>query len=88
MLRKLWNAVVTPSLTRRLVFAQLGLLLVVWAAMVFLIIRDIAFTDDWYEPRLMNNRATMILDSTPRAVNDLQSELRVLLAKANAAGRA
>ena len=64
MLRRLWAGVVTPSLTRRLVFAQMGLLLVIWAAMVFLIIRDIAFTDEWYEPRLMNNRATMILAVT------------------------
>jgi signal transduction histidine kinase len=61
MLRKTWLAIVTPSLTRRLVFAQVGLLLVVWSVMVFLIIRDIAFSDQWYEPRLMNNRATMIL---------------------------
>jgi signal transduction histidine kinase len=61
MLRRFWRAIVAPSLTRRLMFAQLGLLLVLWGGMVAYIIHDIAFTDDWYEPRMMNNRATMIL---------------------------
>jgi two-component system sensor histidine kinase QseC len=61
MLRKLWRAVITPSLTRRLVFAQFGLLLVLWISMVIIIIRDIAYMDEWYAPRLMNNRGTMIL---------------------------
>ena len=61
MLRKFWRAIRTPSLTRRLMLSQLGLMVVIWSIMVFLIIRDIAYTDKWYQPRLMNNRATMIL---------------------------
>jgi two-component system, OmpR family, sensor kinase len=61
MLRRTWRAIVTPSLTRRLVLAQIGLMVVIWSVMVFLIIRDIAYTDQWYAPRLLNNRATMIL---------------------------
>jgi len=61
MWKTIWRAIVTPSLTRRLMLAQVGLLLVVWVAMVVIIIRDIAYTDQWYAPRLMNNRGTMIL---------------------------
>jgi signal transduction histidine kinase len=61
MLKKFWRAIRTPSLTRRLMLSQLGLMVVIWSIMVFLIIRDIAYTDKWYQPRLMNNRATMIL---------------------------
>ena len=61
MLKKFWRALITPSLTRRLVLAQIGLLLVLWTGMVIYIIHDIAFTDEWYGPRIMNNRATMIL---------------------------
>jgi hypothetical protein len=56
MLRNLWLAIVTPSLMRRLIFAQLAILLVIWIAMLFLIIRDIAYTDQWYGPRLMTQR--------------------------------
>jgi len=50
MFGNLWNAVVRPSLTRRLVLAQIGLLLILWLGMVFLIIKDIAYTDRWYTP--------------------------------------
>jgi len=80
VLRRAWPAIVTPSLTRRLVFAQVALLLVVWAVMIFLIIRDIAFTDQWYEPRLMNNRATMIL-AVVDGLADRPVELREALTR-------
>jgi two-component system sensor histidine kinase QseC len=61
MLKKFWRAVRTPSLTRRLMLSQLGLMVAIWSVLVVLIIQDIAYTDKWYQPRLMNNRATMIL---------------------------
>lgn len=79
MLRKLWLAIVTPSLMRRLIFAQLAILLVVWIAMLVLIIRDIAYTDQWYGPRLMTQRGAMILavaNSLADRPNELQESLR------------
>lgn len=81
MLRKTWLAVFTPSLTRRLVFAQLSLLLAVWLVMLVLIIRDIAFTDQWYEPKLMHNRGAMILavtDSLADQPGKLEASLRAI----------
>jgi signal transduction histidine kinase len=80
MLTKFWLAMVTPSLTRRLVFAQLGLLLALWLVLVLVIIRDIAYTDEWYEPRLMNNRATMIL-SVVDGLADRPAELHEALTR-------
>jgi signal transduction histidine kinase len=80
MLRNSWHAVVKPSLTRRLVFAQMGLMLVIWSVMVFLIIRDIAYTDQWYAPRLLNNRATMIL-SVVDGLHDRPVELHAALTR-------
>ena len=61
MLKNFWRAIRTPSLTRRLMLSQLALMVAIWSVLVVLIIRDIAYTDKWYQPRLMNNRATMIL---------------------------
>lgn len=78
MLRKMWHALVTPSLTRRLVLAQLALLMTVWGVMIWLIIRDIAFTDQWYGPKLMGNRAEMILAVT-EGLHDRPAELHEAL---------
>jgi signal transduction histidine kinase len=80
MLRKTWLAIVTPSLTRRLVFAQMGLMIAIWSVMVFLIIRDIAYTDQWYAPRLLNNRSTMIL-SVVEGLRDRPIELHTALTR-------
>jgi len=80
MLRKFWRAIRTPSLTRRLMLSQLGLMAAIWSVLVFLIIRDIAYTDKWYQPRLMNNRATMILAVTD-ALHDRPVEQHTALAR-------
>jgi signal transduction histidine kinase len=80
MLRRFWRAIVTPSLTRRLVLAQMGLLIAIWSVMVFLIIRDIAYTDQWYQPRLLNNRATMIL-TVVEGLHDRPGELHAALTR-------
>lgn len=80
MLGKVWRAIVAPSLTRRLVFAQLGLMVAIWSVMVFLIIRDIAYTDQWYAPRLLNNRATMIL-TVVDGLRDRPMELHAALTR-------
>ena len=74
MLRKFWRAIFAPSLTRRLVLAQIGLLLALWLGMVYFIINDIAYTDKWYTPRLMQDRASMIL-SVVDGLHDRPSEL-------------
>jgi signal transduction histidine kinase len=55
------KAVFEPSLTRRLLFAQLGLLVVLWLASIAYFVYDVAYVNDWYEPRQMRNRADMIL---------------------------
>jgi two-component system sensor histidine kinase QseC len=52
----------------------------IWSVLVFLIIRDIAYTDKWYQPRLMNNRATMILAVTD-ALHDRPVEQHTALAR-------
>ena len=80
MLRKLWLAIVTPSLMRRLIFAQLAVLLVIWMAMLFLIIRDIAYTDQWYGPRLMTQRGAMIL-AVANSLADRPNELKDSLSR-------
>jgi two-component system sensor histidine kinase QseC len=80
MLGKFWRAITTPSLTRRLMLSQLALMVAIWAVLVFLIIQDIAYTDKWYQPRLMNNRATMILAVT-EALHDRPVEQHTALAR-------
>jgi len=80
MFGKLWNAVVRPSLTRRLVLAQIGLLLILWLGMVFLIIKDIAYTDRWYTPGLMRDRTAMIL-SVVEGLHDRPAELNEALTR-------
>ena len=50
-----------PSLARRLVLAQVGLLVILWLVLVGYFVYDIAFVDDWYEPQQMRERADMIL---------------------------
>jgi signal transduction histidine kinase len=80
MLKKFWRAITTPSLTRRLMLSQLALMVAIWSVLVFLIIKDIAYTDKWYQPRLMNNRATMILAVT-EALHDRPVEQHTALAR-------
>ena len=80
MLKKFWRAIRTPSLTRRLMLSQLGLMVAIWSVLVFLIIRDIAYTDKWYQPRLLNNRATMIL-AVAEALHDRPVEQHTALAR-------
>ena len=45
-----------------------------------LIIRDIAYTDQWYQPRLLNNRATMIL-TVVDSLQDRPVELHAALTR-------
>lgn len=80
MLGKFWRAIKRPSLTRRLMLSQLALMVIIWSIMVYLIIRDIAYTDKWYQPRLLNNRATMIL-SVVEGLRDRPIELHEALTR-------
>ena len=59
--RQLWRRILQHSLARRLVFAQLGLLAVLWLLLIGYFVYDIAFVDDWYEPKQLEERADMIL---------------------------
>ena len=54
------RGVVRPSLTRRLVVAQLGLLVVVWTVLIVEFLWDITITNQWYEPQQLRERAEMI----------------------------
>ena len=60
-LRSIWRSIVLPSLTRRLVLAQMALLLVLWLGSIGYFIYDIAYINRWYEPKQMRERAEMIL---------------------------
>lgn len=73
------KAMLEPSLTRRLLFAQLGLLVVLWLASIAAFVYDVALVNDWYEPRQMRNRADMILsviDGMEGRPAELQQALR------------
>ncbi|MGA8203975.1 MAG: ATP-binding protein [Woeseiaceae bacterium] len=61
ILKRIWRSVTESSLTRRLVVAQIGLLVALWLILVGYFVYDVAFVDDWYEPRQMQERADMIL---------------------------
>lgn len=60
-LRTIWRAIAQPSLTRRLLCAQMGLLVVLWLGAIAYFVYDIAYVNAWYEPRQMRERADMIL---------------------------
>ena len=49
-----------PSLTRRLVVAQVVLLVIVWTVLIAEFLWDITITNQWYEPRQLRERAEMI----------------------------
>jgi two-component system, OmpR family, sensor kinase len=61
ILKRIWRSITQSSLTRRLVVAQIGLLVALWLILVGYFVYDVAFIDDWYEPRQMQERADMIL---------------------------
>jgi two-component system sensor histidine kinase QseC len=73
-LRAMWRSVIRPSLTRRLLFAQLALLVAVWLGAIGYFIHDIAYVDQWYEPRQMRERADMIL-TVMKGLADRPAEL-------------
>ena len=54
------RGVLRPSLTRRLVAAQLALLVVVWTVLIVEFLWDITITNQWYEPKQLRERAEMI----------------------------
>lgn len=60
-LKRIWRSILQSSLTRRLVLAQVGLLVVLWFVLVGYFVYDVAFIDDWYEPQQMRERTDMIL---------------------------
>ena len=74
-LRGLWR----PSLTRRLVVAQVGLLIVVWMLLIADFLWDITITNQWYEPKQLRDRAEMIfavVDGLADRPAQLQEALR------------
>jgi two-component system sensor histidine kinase QseC len=77
-LHLLWQNIAQPSLARRLVFAQMGLLIVLWGLLVADFVRDIAYMNDWYEPQLLKQRADMIL-SVAGALADRPDKLQATL---------
>jgi two-component system, OmpR family, sensor kinase len=79
-LRAMWRALTEPSLTRRLLLAQMGLLVALWLASIGYFIYDTAYVNDWYEPRQMRERADMIL-SVIDGMADRPAELRRALTK-------
>jgi signal transduction histidine kinase len=60
-LRAIWHAIAEPSLTRRLLLAQMGLLVALWLGSIGYFVYDTAYVNKWYEPRQMRERADMIL---------------------------
>ena len=74
-LRTLWRALTEPSLTRRLLLAQMGLLVALWLASIGYFVYDTAYVNDWYQPRQMRERADMIL-SVIDGMADRPGELR------------
>lgn len=54
------RSVLRPSLTRRLVVAQLVLLVVVWTVLIAEFLWDITITNRWFEPQRLRERAEMI----------------------------
>jgi two-component system sensor histidine kinase QseC len=74
-LRAIWRAVAEPSLTRRLLLAQMGLLVALWLASIAYFVHDTAYVNQWYEPRQMRERADMIL-TVIDSLADRPEELR------------
>jgi signal transduction histidine kinase len=73
------RALVRPSLTRRLVVAQVGLLVAVWTILIGEFLWDITITNQWYEPRQLRERAEMIfsvIDGLTDRPAQLQEALR------------
>jgi two-component system sensor histidine kinase QseC len=73
------RGLVRPSLTRRLVVAQLALLVVVWAVLIVEFLWDITITNQWYEPQQLRERAEMIfavIDGLADRPAQLQEALR------------
>jgi two-component system sensor histidine kinase QseC len=60
-LRQIWRSIALPSLLRRLVMAQMSLLVILWLGLIAYFIYDIAFINQWYEPKQMEERSEMIL---------------------------
>jgi len=79
-LRSIWRSVALPSLARRLVLAQMGLLVVLWLGLIGYFIYDIAFIDQWYEPKEMQERADMIL-TVMDSLGDRPAQLNQALRK-------
>lgn len=73
------RGVLRPSLTRRLVAAQLALLVVVWTVLIVEFLWDITITNQWYEPQQLRERAEMIfavVDGLADRPAQLQEALR------------
>jgi two-component system, OmpR family, sensor kinase len=79
-LKRIWRSITQSSLTRRLVVAQIGLLVALWLVLVGYFVYDVAFIDDWYEPRQMQERADMVL-AVMDGLADRPAELNDALTK-------
>jgi len=69
-----------PSLARRLVLSQAALLALLWLCMIAYFIYDVAFIDQWYEPKQMQERADMIL-SVVDSLADRPDQLETALSR-------
>jgi len=67
-----------PSLARRLVLSQSALLAVLWLSMIGYFVYDIAFVDEWFEPKQMQERSDMIL-AVADALSDRPEQLATSL---------
>lgn len=79
MIAAAMRGLLRPSLTRRLVVAQVALLVVVWLVLITEFLWDITITNQWYEPRQLRERAEMIfavVDGLADRPAQLQEALR------------